>query len=884
MTDNRASQSELVLSQGEYAYTQDLTNGIIKVHTGPNVVNSTNQEYPVNFDLKQGRFVRVELAQAAHRFAAAKQGQYMVLTNPAKELKQPDNRDKAVGIPLEMGQKVNIQGPTNFALWPGQSVEVINGHNLRSNQYLLVRVYDEDTARNNWSKGVVRVTSTQEGDSKDPKQDKGAQPSPVVSNILTNVPEDLAVGKLYVIRGDQVSFYIPPTGVEVVANENGDYVRNAVTLERLEYCILIDEDGNKRYERGPKVEFPKPTERFHTELTRSGERQLVFKPIELNEIQGIHIKVNSGYVDDVTGQTHKEGDELFIRGSDTPIYFPKPEHSLVSYDGKHKHFATAVPEGEARYVLERKTGKIRTVKGPMMLLPDPRDEVIVRRVLSDKQCMLWYPGNDEAKKYNATLRDLMRTTPTTRGGSVSEGEVTRSRKLSAAVKSSSNGFADKSNTHSDSLIFGAEEFSRQSTYTEPRTITFQTKFSGVPSINVFTGYSVMVIDKQGNRRVELGPRTLQLEYDESLEVIEMSTGKPKNTDAVKQTVYLRVKNNQVGDIIYAETADHVNVSIKVSLRVNFVGSTPEERSRWFEAENYVKLLCDHVRSLVKAAIRKMKIEELYADQVSVIRDAILGPKQEGQARRGLRFEENGMEVIDAEVLSFNVMEEDGRIGTMLNNAQHNVVESTISLGLQEKKLELDRRTEEIEQERVLAQSKTARIKAQLGAETDKYFALLESERIARNLDLTLEKITAAISESVKRAEQQKQNEVLENAAHEASMKRQQANANFEHECKLRDTELSLSTLKEETKSVVERFAAAQDGFSEALLALGNQETLVKVTEAMSVQNFLGGKNFVEVVQKVLDGTPIQGLLDEAVSKAAPQNGTTRARSKSARSN
>ena len=54
-----------------------------------------------------------------------------------------------------------------------------------------------------------------------------------------------------------------------------------------------------------------------------------------------------------------QGDEIFITGKETAIYFPREEHSLVRYDGKDKHFAVAIPAGEARYVMNRKTGEIR---------------------------------------------------------------------------------------------------------------------------------------------------------------------------------------------------------------------------------------------------------------------------------------------------------------------------------------------------------------------------------------------------------------------------------------------------------------------------------------------------------------------------------------------
>ena len=82
----------------------------------------------------------------------------------------------------------------------------------------------------------------------------------------------------------------------------------------------------------------------------------------------------------------------------------------------------------------------------------------------------------------------------------------------------------------------------------------------------------MVVDKRGNRRVVQGPDTVLLDYDETLEVLELSTGKPKTTDKLEHTVYLRVSNNKVSDVIGGVyTKDHVPIILKLSYRVNFEG-------------------------------------------------------------------------------------------------------------------------------------------------------------------------------------------------------------------------------------------------------------------------------------------------------------------------
>lgn len=262
--------------------------------------------------------------------------------------KQPKSGTTNSLVDLNIGRKVNISGPISFALWPGQMAKVIKAHHLRSNQYLLVRVYDEQEAQKNWAKTVIK---TKEGADE--------------SMLLNNQVNDLSVGKLLIIKGTSVSFYIPPTGVEVVRTEAGEYLREAVTLERIEYCILLDENGNKRYVKGPDVVFPEPTEEF---VVQDGA--VKFKAVELNEISGIYIKVIAPYEEN--GKSYKEGDELFITGKEQMIYYPRPEHAIIRYGKQDKIHSIAIPKGEGRYYLNRLTGVISLKRGPAMFLPDPR--------------------------------------------------------------------------------------------------------------------------------------------------------------------------------------------------------------------------------------------------------------------------------------------------------------------------------------------------------------------------------------------------------------------------------------------------------------------------------------------------------------------------------
>lgn len=833
----RRKKTDLVLSNGEYAFTQDATTGAVKVLTGPTVVNVTGQEYPVVYRIDVGGFVAVDLEDAAQKSPLAAQGFYVELINPSENGAHPHEGSKESAPQLQMGQRVNIPGPTTFSLWPQQTAKVIEGHHLRSNQYILGRVYDEEAAKANWQKAVMKVAAARSDESEEASEPKGT--------ITELTEEDLSVGKLFVIKGTEVSFYIPPTGVEVVADDDGRFVRDALTLERLQYCILVDENGDKDYQRGPKVVFPKPTQRFFTDGKTGG---IVYKPTELNPIQGIHVKVIAPYEED--GRSYSEGEELFITGKETSIYFPRPEHSLIRYDGNAKHFATAVPEGEARYVMDRNTGVIRTVHGPTMLLPDPRREVVVRRVLDREQCGLWYPGNDDALRYNDALRSLQKRTPTTRPA-VSEGEVRRKGKKERGLDL---GVADSSSVHSVASGAVADEWQRAATYAEPRTLTLDEKYAGVPAVRPWTGYAVMVVNKRGDRRVVLGPANVLLEYDESLEVLELSTGTPKTASPGKKTAYLKVKNNRGVDRVVAETRDHVFVTIDLDLRVDFVGDDP---TKWFDETDYVGRVSDRVRSLVKERVRLLPIEELYADP-SVIIEALL------PGGAPLAFAECGCELTAVEVLHTKVNDE--RISKMFDEARSYVVASSIELDRAKQKLAIDK-----------AQQMLSREHAEEVAETQRFEAKLEAERIAREVELVVQQYAAKVSQIEQRRAEQRADDELANEQAAQALSRRERSARLDAELERERLAIRTEELAAETRAVVSRFEAADGPLAEAIQLLGNQEILAKVAEATSAQRLIGGKDVADVVAKLFAGTSLEPVFERVQAKAAPKNGAERSR-------
>ncbi len=810
MPENPNRERDLVLSPNEYCLISDQTKGHIVVYVGPYKTSLANTDQPVVFNDHNKRFERVTLEQAIAVFSTAPEGWYLVLKNPPKDGLQPPHFGSNSLPELKIGHKVNMPGPVNFALWPGQMVRVIQGHYLHLNQYLVVRVYDEDAARDNWKKAVVKPQS---GTAED------------AAKIGDGVPE-LTMGKQLIIKGTEVSFYIPPTGVEVVRDADGNYLREAVTLERLEYCILLDEDGNKRFIQGPAVVFPNPTETF---IEKNGTCK--FKAIELNEISGIYIKVIAPYSE--KGVEYKVGQELFITGKDQMIYFPRPEHAIIKYGERELHYSVAIPAGEGRYVLNRLTGKISLMRGPSMFLPDPRVEVIVRRFLEPKQVALMFPGNQEALDYNTRLKSIAKATG--RDEFLTESDL--KRKLAAAPapapqirEPAAEGFA-------------GDDFTRSSSFSQPRTITLDTKYEGAVAIDVWTGYAVLVVGRTGERKVVVGPQTVLLEYDQTLEAMELSTGTPKSDAKTIKTAFLRCMHNKVSDLIEAETSDLCRVHIKLSYRVNFEG----EPEKWFNVENYVKFLTDHMRSLIRGAVKQYKIEDFYATNIKVVRDSVLGVASPEGKRVGRKFDENGMRIYDLEILDVKIG--DDAIENLLVQAQHSVVKQNLAISSEKRNLDYVQQSEKIKQQ--VAEMKSSTAKQELG---------LQTEETKVNLLLSLARLDSEIQSQRKALDSRLANQETLNKIEENELSRKRESATFEADVAQKKMQLRLDELRAEVAGVVERAQAVSPDLVAALQSFSDKALAEKMAESMAPLAILGGKSISEVFAQLLKGTSLESVL------------------------
>ena len=804
-------QRDFVLNMNEFAHILSKTDGNIKCAVGPFQTSLSQQETPVIFNTVNKRFEECgDYDKAKQLFISAPEGWYVVLKNPTADGQHPQaGRPNQSPSNLEIGKKVNIFGPESFALYPGQMAKVIQGHRLRSNQYLLARVYDADAANKN--EGVIT-----DADGKEQK----------ISNKYFP-------GQMLVIEGTKVSFYIPPTGIEVIPVDGKNYIRDAVTLERLEYCILKDENGNKRYLHGPDVVFPKPTETF----VKTSHGSYCFRAIELSKISGIYVKVIAEYIENEI--IHPIGEELFITGNEQMIYYPRPEHAIISYDGKHMHHAIAIPEGEGRYVMNRETGEIKTVVGPKMYLPDPRKEVVVKRKLTSKQCQLWYPGNIDAIEYNNSLN---------------EKSLEKNIKKLGRTSDTTNFIFNSafSDVASMDCLESNAGISRGTSYTKPRTITIDNRFDGVVTIDVWTGYAINVTSKSGTREVVVGPKTKLLNYDETLEVLELSTGRPKTTDNLIKTVFLRVENNKISDLINVQTKDFVNVQIKVSYCVDFL---EKYKDKWFSVENYVKYMCDRQRSLLKREAKKYNIEDFYTNASDIVRKICLALPDENEergesevGREGRFFKENGMLVHDVEVLKIAV---EPNIADILNEHQEEMIRKCLELSDATRKMEVVTKLAAFEKEE-------AKIKYDNQIHKLELKKTLEMEELKAKEEL--DKKEREQLEAKKQAECDMQ--TLIDAITEAKLERTKKEDATQLEYEKAKANIEKAKQEAYAETVSKIVTAIGPDLVAALTSTSNASMLETVTKSMAPYAIArGNESVAEVTDRLLRGTNLEKLIE-----------------------
>lgn len=753
MAERDVRERDILVAPNEYAYVQDLTKGDIILYVGPTKISLSNTERLVEY--YEGRFVQIRSEDGSvgvKPFIIASSSQYIILENPPKDSGAKFTKGANYSIELLTGRKIVVPGPSAFPLWPGQSASVIDGHELREDQYLVVRIYD-------------RVED-----------------------------DESPIGTEKVIKGVDVSFYIPKTGLEVVPENEDCYVRSAVTLLDGEYCILLAPNGKKKYFRGPSVVFPDATEEF---VEKNSSR--IFRAHHLKKNMGLHVCVvkdfNSNGEDQVAPGSYTAGQELFLKDKEG-FFFPSENIEVVG-----EVYSIPVADKEGIYVREIETGRIFTEVGPKNFLPDPTKVEVVSRKLDQETQKLY--GLIDKSIYVTASQSVM-------------SDLARSEKREKSVA-----------------------MQRFANNIEPRTI-FHDSEKAI-SIYIPPSFAVLVTAKN-KREVVKGPQTRILDYDEDLEILRLSTGKPKTDEFLLTTCFLQTNGNKVSDKIKVKTSDHVELEITLSYRVSFVNKSDDEvYEKWFNVKNYVGLMCDHLGSIVRGTVRNTSIDSFHSNSTETIRSAILGEKKEGK-RVGRLFEENNMWIYDVEVLDVKILDEE--VKKLLSDAQRTAIVFEVNSKQEQMRLNNEKIKEEVNQQ--IFQTQMATVEKAIA---------LENVRKALTLTKSQLNIDTDRLETVGKAQNQADatkiisSTKLEIAAEQAKLEEQALLA-------------KVNAFKEEMTALVPELVAT-------LKVLGDKHLASELTKNLSPLAILGGESVAQVTERLLKGLPIGlNLNNDALNSVA----------------
>jgi len=593
-------------------------------------------------------------------------------------------------------------------------------------------------------------------------------------------------------------------------------IRNAVVLGEKEYCVIVDADGKREIKLGPARVFPGPYDTFMT----VGSRSRVYDAYELLPQRALWLRVISAISKEELTRKLPRGFS-FDKEIEKDHYYPGDE---ILLSGVSTFF---FPFNEIE-VLSPETGQA--------VVGNDHERVFIEAIGIDQKSGIY-------------VRDL------------ATGEVRLIRgKQSYLVDPRKEVQITRNVPPTDWNLWVAASEPHKATSTPIVT-------PWAISIVVPNNTAVMVTMAQSRRVVE-GPCVTLLGYEESLCSLSLSTGTPKTDANLLRTCFLRTVGNRVSDMITVETSDFVRIAIHVSYSVTFM---PEDKDKWFNHENYIQVMVDHLRSIIRGRCRTLSLSVIWPQIHATVRDTILGERKEG-GRPGRVFAENATVVTEVEVLSATI--EAREVADLMQRVQTQSV--TLQIGdrqaqenllSQKLRAELDASAQGLAEE---AKVRAARLK-DLGRKLDQESALAEArdgEAVSRERQALADAREAeAQHAALARDAETKAAELrylAEHAEGRASADRKLATVELETLAARTDHELRVVAAHSQA-TVAER-QAVQRGLVEAMTALGDKIMLGAAAENMNLVSLFKGKDVGTILAEVLGGTKVVPTLNSLREK------------------
>ncbi|CAH1783479.1 unnamed protein product [Owenia fusiformis] len=367
-------------------------------------------------------------------------------------------------------------------------------------------------------------------------------------------------------------------------------VISRTVLPKNSYCVVLDPVNKQGHNQLGKRELRQGITNF---FLHPGEKLEagIQKAYVLSEYEAIVLQATEAFTDSSTedSPTRGPGDRWMING---PLqYIPPTQVKIIC-----KRKAIPLNKNEGVYVRDEQTGAVRAVMGP-------------RSFMLTAYEVLW------EKKLPDIVETMLRS-----GGGTGSGDI---RKLAYFEQSI------------DPAILKGRDKTRVVTYRCP----------GNTAVQVYNY-------KEKTARVIFGPDLVILGPHENFNVLSLSAGKPKKSDALK-SLGLMLGPDFITDFLEVETSDHARLRVKLSFNNHFEveQGNPESEAKIFSVSDFIGDACRQLGSRIRGSVARIAFDEFHRNSTQVIQHAVFGEDEDGKPKSSLKFAANNLVVSSVDIQS-----------------------------------------------------------------------------------------------------------------------------------------------------------------------------------------------------------------------------------------
>ncbi|KAK3097161.1 hypothetical protein FSP39_006955, partial [Pinctada imbricata] len=497
------------------------------------------------------------------------------------------------------GDTYQLEGPLTYKPRPEVDVrEIVEPVIVRSGTVLKIKATQEFTDRN----GTERVTAEEWMVTKE-----GAYLPDVFEQVVSvekkiTLTPDCGI-HLYAVQSvtDQFgrkrlageSWLLTGEDVNEYPPEIGVEVRgqvNKMVLWKGQYAVIENVVDKKGKPQLGKRELRVGPCSFFMHPHESLEKGKVQDAYVMGENQALILTADEEFKDKMfKNKLRRCGDRWMIQG---PLeYIPPIEVSIVK-----KRAKIPLSKNEGIYVQDWKTGQVRTEMGPMSYMLTENEELWCKEL----------PGNTE---------NLLK-----QGGGGGGQDIRKMAYFEQSI---------------DPHMLKGRDKTRLVTYRCP----------GNTAVQVYN-----YLEKTA--RVVFGPDLVILGAHENFNVLSLSAGKPKKSDAL-QSLCLMLGPDFISDIIEVETSDHARLRIQLAFNNHFeytIGDK-ESEARIFSVPDFIGFACRQLGARIRGAVAQVTFDEFHRHSASVIQASVFGLDESGNLKTQLKFPANNLVISSIDIQS-----------------------------------------------------------------------------------------------------------------------------------------------------------------------------------------------------------------------------------------